>query len=87
MHTTENANINERTISNIFKKADLEKVDYISNKNNNKIKIINNFLYIQIDCAFVPMWENKKRVEKKIFFSTMHIGIDEEKSTKTRKII
>ncbi|WFH00699.1 hypothetical protein M1771_01970 [Spiroplasma citri] len=87
MHTTENANISEKIISNIFKKADLEKVDYISNKNNNKIKITNNVLYIQIDGAFVPMRENKKRIEKKIFFSTMHIGIDEEKSTKTRKVI
>ncbi|APE74629.1 UPF0236 family transposase-like protein [Spiroplasma citri] len=68
MHTTENANISEKIISNIFKKADLEKVDYISNKNNNKIKIPNNVLYIQIDGAFVPMRENKKRIEKKIFF-------------------
>ncbi|WP_310612912.1 UPF0236 family transposase-like protein [Spiroplasma citri] len=51
MHTTENANISEKIISNIFKKADLEKVDYISNKNNNKIKIPNNVLYIQIDGA------------------------------------
>ncbi|ALA98210.1 hypothetical protein SKUN_001343 [Spiroplasma kunkelii CR2-3x] len=33
------------------------------------------------------MWENKKRVENKIFFSTIHIGINEEKSTKKRKII
>ncbi|QJU62498.1 hypothetical protein HHA36_03450 [Spiroplasma citri] len=87
MHTTENANISEKIISNIFKKADLEKVDYISNKNNNKIKIPNNVLYIQIDGAFVPMRENKKRIEKKIFFSTMHIGIDGEKSTETRKVI
>ncbi|ALA97070.1 hypothetical protein SKUN_00146 [Spiroplasma kunkelii CR2-3x] len=87
LHTTENANISEKTISNIFKNANLEKIDYISNKNNNKIKIPNNVLYIQIDGAFVPMRENKKRVEKKIFFSTMHIGIDEEKSTKTRKVI
>ncbi|GAA6238795.1 MAG: hypothetical protein SPLM_09100 [Spiroplasma phoeniceum] len=76
LHTTENANISERTIFNIFKNANLEKVDYISNKNNNKIKIPNNVLYIQIDGAFVPMWENKRRVEKKIFFSTMNIGID-----------
>ncbi len=30
------------------------------------------------------MRENKKRVENKIFFSTMYVGIDEEKSTKTR---
>nr|CAK99884.1 hypothetical protein n-terminal and c-terminal truncated [Spiroplasma citri] len=87
MHTTENANISEKIISNIFKKSDLEKVDYISNKNNNKIKIPNNVLYIQIDGAFVPMRENKKRIEKKIFFSTMHIGIDGEKSTETRKVI
>ncbi|WFG98755.1 UPF0236 family protein [Spiroplasma citri] len=87
MHTTENANISEKIISNIFKKSDLEKVDYISNKNNNKIKITNNVLYIQIDGAFVPMRENKKRIEKKIFFSTMHIGIDGEKSTETRKVI
>ncbi|MBW3059369.1 MAG: hypothetical protein CXB60_10200 [Spiroplasma poulsonii] len=27
----------------------------------------------------------KKRVENKIFASTMHIGVDEEKSTKNRK--
>ncbi len=27
-HTIENANISERTISNIFKNADLEKVNY-----------------------------------------------------------
>ncbi|PQP78663.1 hypothetical protein C6B38_04620, partial [Spiroplasma sp. ChiS] len=39
MHTTENANISEKIISNIFKKSDLEKVDYISNKNKNKIKL------------------------------------------------
>ncbi|ALA98281.1 hypothetical protein SKUN_001417 [Spiroplasma kunkelii CR2-3x] len=87
LHTIENAKISEKTISNIFKNADLEKINYISNKNNNKIKITNNVLYIQIDGAFVPMLENKKRVEKKIFFSTMNIGIDEEKSTKTRKVI
>ena len=85
LHTTENANISERTISNIFKNADLEKVDYINNKNNNKIKIPNNVLYIQIDGAFEPMWENKKRVENKIFLSTMHVGIDEKKSRKNRK--
>ncbi len=30
------------------------------------------------------MRENKKRVENKIFLSTMYVGIDEEKSTKTR---
>lgn len=84
LHTTENANISERTISNIFKNADLEETDYISNKNNNKIKIPNNILYIQIDGAFEPMRENKKRVENKIFASTMHVGIDKEKSTKTR---
>ncbi|RUP74925.1 hypothetical protein D6D54_09220, partial [Spiroplasma poulsonii] len=84
LHTTENANISERTISNIFKNADLEETDYISNKNNNKIKIPNNVLYIQIDGAFEPMRENKKRVENKIFLATMHVGIDEEKSTKTR---
>ncbi|WP_374696300.1 hypothetical protein [Spiroplasma endosymbiont of Polydrusus formosus] len=35
---------------------DLEKVDYISNKNNNKIKIPNNVLYIQIDDDFEPIW-------------------------------
>ncbi|ALA98049.1 hypothetical protein SKUN_001163 [Spiroplasma kunkelii CR2-3x] len=87
LHTIENAKISEKTISNIFKNANLEKINYISNKNNNKIKITNNVLYIQIDGAFVPMRENKKRVEKKIFFSTMNIGIDEEKSTKTRKVI
>ncbi|MBW3057984.1 MAG: hypothetical protein CXB60_10120 [Spiroplasma poulsonii] len=85
LDTVENANISERTISNIFKNADLEETDYISNKNNNKIKIPNNVLYIQIDGAFEPMWENKKRVENKIFASTMHIGVDEEKSTKNRK--
>jgi hypothetical protein len=28
--------------------------------------------------------ENKKRVENKIFLATMHVCIDEEKSTKTR---
>ncbi|WFG95426.1 UPF0236 family protein [Spiroplasma citri] len=84
LHTTENTNISERTISNIFKNADLEETDYISNKNNNKIKIPNNILYIQIDGAFEPMWENKKRVENKIFLATMHVGVDEEKSTKTR---
>jgi hypothetical protein len=84
LHTTENANISERTISNIFKNADLEETDYISNKNNNKIKIPNNILYIQIDGAFEPMRENKKRVENKIFASTMHVGIDKKKSTKTR---
>ncbi|WP_422397320.1 Mbov_0401 family ICE element transposase-like protein [Spiroplasma endosymbiont of Sarcophaga carnaria] len=84
LHTTENANISERTISNIFKNADLEKVDYISNKNNNKIKIPNNVLYIQIDGAFEPMRENKKRVENKIFLATMHVGVDKEKSTKTK---
>nr|CAK98467.1 hypothetical protein n-terminal and c-terminal truncated [Spiroplasma citri] len=84
LHTTENTNISERTISNIFKNADLEGTDYISNKNNNKIKIPNNILYIQIDGAFEPMWENKKRVENKIFLATMHVGVDEEKSTKTR---
>ncbi|QIA68931.1 hypothetical protein [Spiroplasma citri] len=84
LHTTENANISERTISNIFKNADLEETDYISKKNNNKIKIPNNILYIQIDGAFEPMWENKKRVENKIFLATMHVGVDEEKSTKTR---
>ncbi|WP_419335311.1 Mbov_0401 family ICE element transposase-like protein [Spiroplasma endosymbiont of Sarcophaga variegata] len=84
LHTTENANISERTISNIFKNADLEETDYISNKNNNKIKIPNNVLYIQIDGAFEPMRENKKRVENKIFLATMHVGVDEEKSTKTR---
>ncbi|UZQ30622.1 MAG: UPF0236 family protein [Spiroplasma phoeniceum] len=55
LHTTENANISERTISNIFKNADLKESDYISNKNNNKIKIPNNVLYIQIDGAFEPM--------------------------------
>ncbi|WP_186823421.1 hypothetical protein [Spiroplasma phoeniceum] len=33
------------------------------------------------------MWENKKRVENKIFLATMHVGVDEEKSTKTRKVI
>ncbi len=85
LHTTENANISERIISNIFKNADLKETDYISNKNNNKIKIPNNVLYIQIDGVFEPMWENKKRVENKIFLSTMHVGVDEEKSTKTRK--
>lgn len=85
LHTTENANISERTISNIFKNADLEETDYISNKNNNKIKILNNVLYIQIDGACEPMRENKKRVENKIFLSTMHVGVDKEKSTKTRK--
>ncbi len=85
LHTTENANISERTISNIFKNAYLEKTDYISNKNNNKIKITNNFLYIQIDGAFEPMRENKKKVENKIFLSTMNVGVGEEKSTKTRK--
>ncbi|WP_348736864.1 Mbov_0401 family ICE element transposase-like protein [Spiroplasma endosymbiont of Ammophila pubescens] len=85
LDTVENANISERTISNIFKNADLEETDYISNKNNNKIKIPNNVLYIQIDGAFKPMWENKKRVENKIFASTMHVGVDEEKSTKNRK--
>lgn len=87
LHTAENAKISERTLSNIFKNADLEKVDYISNKNNNKIKIPNNVLYIQIDGAFEPMWENKKRVEKNILFSTIHVGTDEEKSTKKRKVI
>ncbi|KAF0851798.1 Mbov_0401 family ICE element transposase-like protein [Spiroplasma poulsonii] len=85
LDTVENANLSERTISNIFKNADLEETDYISNKNNNKIKIPNNVLYIQIDGAFEPMWENKKRVENKIFLSTMHVGVDEEKSTKNRK--
>ncbi|WP_148108865.1 hypothetical protein, partial [Spiroplasma endosymbiont of Megaselia nigra] len=85
LDTVENANLSERIISNIFKNADLEETDYISNKNNNKIKIPNNVLYIQIDGAFVPMRENKKRVENKIFLSTMHVGVDEEKSTKTRK--
>ncbi|WP_338989852.1 hypothetical protein [Spiroplasma endosymbiont of Seladonia tumulorum] len=85
LDTVENANISEKTISNIFKNADLEETDYISNKNNNKIKITNNVLYIQVDGAFVPMRENKKRVENKIFLSTMHVGVDEEKSTKTRK--
>ncbi|WP_338989617.1 hypothetical protein [Spiroplasma endosymbiont of Seladonia tumulorum] len=83
LHTTENANISERTISNIFKNADLEETDYISNKNSNKIKIPNNVLYIQIDRAFEPMRENKK-IENKIFLATMHVGVDEEKSTKTR---
>lgn len=85
LDTVENANLSERTISNIFKNANLEETDYISNKNNNKIKIPNNILYIQIDGAFEPMRENKKRVENKIFLATMHIGVDEEKSTKTRK--
>ncbi|WP_348735721.1 UPF0236 family transposase-like protein [Spiroplasma endosymbiont of Ammophila pubescens] len=66
LHTTENANISERTISNIFKNADLEETDYISNKNNNKIKIPNNVLYIQIDGAFKPMRENKKKKKLKI---------------------
>lgn len=55
LDTVENANISEKTISNIFKNADLEETDYISNKNNNKIKIPNNVLYIQIDGAFEPM--------------------------------
>ncbi len=56
LDTVENDNISERTISNIFKNADLEETDYISNKNNNKIKIPNNVLYIQFDGAFEPMW-------------------------------
>lgn len=85
LDTVENANISERTISNIFKNADLEETDYISNKNNNKIKIPNNVLYIQIDGAFEPMRENKKKVENKIFLSTMHVGVDEKKINKNQK--
>ncbi len=46
-------------------------------KINNKIKIPNNVLYIQIDAAFEPMWENKKGVENKIFLSIMRVGVDE----------
>ncbi|MFW4371431.1 MAG: hypothetical protein EHV01_005805 [Spiroplasma sp. hy2] len=30
------------------------------------------------------MWENKKKVENKIFLATMHVGVDKEKSTKTK---
>ncbi len=55
LYNIENANLSERTISNIFKNADLEETNYISNKNNNKIKILNNVLYIQIDGAFERM--------------------------------
>ncbi len=55
LDTVGNANLSEIKISNIFKNADLEETDYISNKNNNKIKIPNNVLYIQFDGAFEPM--------------------------------
>ncbi len=78
-----------KTISNIMKNAKTNQ-EYYFNKTDKKIKI-SHTLYIQIDGAYLKMWNNKKQKKKKIkkhiIFSTVHTGFDEEKYTVKRPVI
>ncbi|MGL5205158.1 MAG: Mbov_0401 family ICE element transposase-like protein, partial [Metamycoplasmataceae bacterium] len=89
LDTMEYVKICIKTISNIMKNAITDQKYYI-NKIDQKIKIPHT-LYIQIDGAYLKMWNYKKqkkqRIKKHVIFSTVHTGFDETKYTFKRPVI